>query len=169
VFGHHRSFSELKNRIRKELMMSKRDKYIIVVEGKLIEVEKEIYDVYYSHKRKEKYFMCDMKAGRRRRNKETGEIMFIPSIEDSLERLCDARIQFADKFDLENEVINKIMYDKLYTVLKRLSADELELIWYIFFRQVGETELARMYGIPRTTLQGRKTAILKKLKKFWVS
>lgn len=146
--------------------MSEKEKYIILIQGKLVEVTKEIYDVYYHHRRKEKYFMHDLKAGRRRMDKGTGEIVLLPSIEDSYDRLRDADLQFADNMNVEDEVIQKVMCEKLHAAIKKLSREEAELIWYIFFQQIGETELSRMYGVPRTTLQGRKNKILKKLKKF---
>ena len=41
--------------------MADKEKYYIAIEGQLLEVNKEIYEVYYKGKRKEQYFEQDLK------------------------------------------------------------------------------------------------------------
>ena len=56
--------------------MADKEKYYIAIEGQLLEVNKEIYEVYYKGKRKEQYFEQDLKIEHTKINKETGERMF---------------------------------------------------------------------------------------------
>lgn len=53
--------------------MADKEKYYIAIEGQLLEVNKEIYEVYYKGKRKEQYFEQDLKIEHTKINKETGE------------------------------------------------------------------------------------------------
>ena len=70
--------------------MAEREKYYIGLNGQIFEVNKEPYDTYYKGQRKEKYFTYDLKQEHTRVDKETGEIIVIPSREDSYERLLEA-------------------------------------------------------------------------------
>lgn len=145
--------------------MKDREKYYIPVEGQLIEVTKEIYETYYYHRRKEKYFMYEMKAGRVRIDKETGEKKFLPSLEDSYDRLLESDKQFDDKWvNVEDQILWKLTLEKLYAALHTLSEEEAEIIRCLYYECIGETDLAKQYGIPRTTLKSRKKKILNKLK-----
>lgn len=89
--------------------MADKEKYYIAIEGQLLEVNKEIYEVYYKGKRKEQYFEQDLKIEHTKINKETGERIVVPSREDSFERLLEAEKQFAeDGNSVEDEVIHMI-------------------------------------------------------------
>ena len=92
----NKSESERKNK------MKEREKYIIVISGEAIEVTPEVYEVYYRAERKERHFMYELKAGRSRIDKVTGEKIFLPSLEDSYDRLVEASLQFGNyTYDLE--------------------------------------------------------------------
>ena len=133
-----------------------------------IEVNKEIYEVYYKGKRKEQYFEQDLKIEHTKINKETGERIVVPSREDSFERLLEAEKQFAeDGNSVEDEVIHTIMVEKLQQTLKMLSEEENTIIQALFYEDLSETELAKRLGIARTTLQSRKYKILEKLKEYF--
>lgn len=62
-----------------------------------ITVSKELYETYYKGQRKEKYFIHDLKQEHTKVDKETGEMIVIPSREDSYERLLEAEKQFAEE------------------------------------------------------------------------
>ena len=83
--------------------MKDREKYIIVIDGQLIEVTKEVYEVYYKGRRKEQYIMHDLKVGRSRINPVTGEKEYLPSREDSYDRLRDVEKQFVQQKALSNK------------------------------------------------------------------
>ena len=147
--------------------MTEREKYIIVIEGQLIEVTQEVYEVYYKGKRKEKYFMQDLKVGRCTTDPETGEKIYLPSREDSFERLMEVTQQFEDRYtDVEGEILRKLEVENLHKALEQLKQEEKELIWSLYFEEISEVELSKRTGIGRTTLQYRKYQILKKLKQI---
>ena len=147
--------------------MKEREKYIIVISGEAIEVTPEVYDVYYRAERKERHFMHELKAGRSRIDKVTGEKIFLPSLEDSYDRLVEASLQFGNyTYDLEEEVLSNLMIERLKQAIAALSVDEAELIRKLYYEEVSEVKLAEMLGIPRTTLRDKKMRILEKLHKM---
>lgn len=147
--------------------MAEREKYYILLDGQTFEVSRELYEVYYKGRRKEKYFTQDLKQEHTRVDQETGQITVIPSREDSYERLLEAEKQFAeDAEDIEDVAIRAVMLEKLTAALHTLTDEEKTIIHALFYQEVGEVELAKRMGIPRTTLRSRKDKILKKLKEL---
>ena len=147
--------------------MAEREKYYILLDGQTFEVSRELYEVYYKGRRKEKYFTQDLKQEHTRVDQETGQITVIPSREDSYERLLEAEKQFAeDAEDIEDVAIRAVMLEKLAAALHTLTDEEKTIIHALFYQEVGEVELAKRMGIPRTTLRSRKDKILKKLKEL---
>lgn len=147
--------------------MAKKEKYYIGISGQSFEVSREVYEVYYKGQRKERYFAEDLKRGQKRINPKTGETMVIPSREDSYERLLDTEKQFvSDAESVEELVMHSIMVERLDHALKKLTKEELAIIYALFYQEISELELAKQLGISRTTLQSRKYKILEKLKKI---
>ena len=147
--------------------MKEREKYIIVISGEAIEVTPEVYEVYYRAERKERHFMYELKAGRSRIDKVTGEKIFLPSLEDSYDRLVEASLQFGNyTYDLEEEVLSNLMIERLKQAIAALSVEEAEIIRKLYYEEVSEVRLAEMLGIPRTTLRDKKMRILEKLHKM---
>jgi len=68
--------------------------------------------------------------------------------------------------DVEEEVINNIMLEKLKKSLTKLSDDELYLIEQLIYNEKSERELSAISGIPQRTINDRKHRILAKLKKL---
>ena len=66
--------------------------------------------------------------------------MTIPSREDSLERLAEQEVQFAEEAEsVEETVLRKLRYAQLHKALSLLSNDERELIDRLFFLTWGMT------------------------------
>ena len=159
-------FLELKKQSESERKkkMKEREKYIIVISGEAIEVTPEVYEVYYRAERKERHFMYELKAGRSRVDKVTGEKIFLPSLEDSYDRLVEASLQFGNyTYDLEEEVLSNLMIERLNQAIAALSVEEAEIIRKLYYEEVSEVRLAEMLGIPRTTLRDKKVRVLEKL------
>ena len=149
--------------------MKDREKYIIVVEGQLVEVTREVYEVYYKAERKERHFMYEMKAGRSRIDKMTGEKTILPGIEDSYDRLVEANLQFADQmYDLEEEVLLGLLIEKLNSALELLSVEEMEIVRQLYYEEINEVRLSEKLGMPRRTLRDKKKKILEKLRKLMI-
>ena len=102
--------------------MAEREKYYIGLNGQTFEVGKELYEAYYKGQRKEKYFAHDLKQEHTKVDKETGEMIVIPSREDSYERLLEAEKQFAEEAEnVEDVAVRAVMLEKLNEALRTLT------------------------------------------------
>lgn len=66
---------------------------------------------------------------------------------------------------IEEDVIHKMMIEKLRVAINKLSAEELMLIDLIYTQMKSEREVAKLTGIPQRTICYRKNRLLNKLKK----
>lgn len=71
-----------------------------------------------------------------------------------------------DNIDIENDIEKKIELEKLKNALLQLNKDEYKLIKALFFEEKSVREYAETIDIPYSTIQYKKTQILKKLKKI---
>ena len=128
----------------------------------------DVLEVLKKSDRKMKYMEVDLKSEQRRKNAENGAESYVPSKEDSLERLVySAKCQFADDAEgVEDAVIKKDDLCRLRAALDQLSEEERALIHALFFDERSERELEEMMGVHRMTLHNRKIRILQKLKKM---
>lgn len=128
----------------------------------------DVLEVLKKSDRKMKYMEVDLKSEQRRKNAENGAESYVPSKEDSLERLIySAKCQFADDAEgVEDAVIRKDNLFRLRAALDQLSEEERALIHALFFDERSERELEEMMGVHRMTIHNRKIRILQKLKKM---
>lgn len=116
---------------------------------------------------KRKYKDYDLKAETFVADQEKCVAVFIPSREDSLERLLDEDKQFKqDCKPLEDEVIQSVMIAKMMECVALLTEAERKLIAELFFNGKSEREWSAECKIPRMTICDRKNRILEKLKKL---
>ena len=66
----------------------------------------------------------------------------------------------------EDIVIARLMAEKLHDSISKLSEDDRQLIYMLFFEDRSERETAKKLGIPLMTLHNKKDAVLAKLLKF---
>ena len=124
--------------------MAEREKYYIGLNGQIFEVSKELYETYYKGQRKEKYFTHDLKQEHTKVDKETGEMIVIPSREDSYERLLEAEKQFAEEAEnVEDVAVREVMLEKLNEALRTLTDEETAIIHALFYQEISEVELAK--------------------------
>lgn len=117
--------------------------------------------------RKMEYQQYDLKVERSRVDSSGRTVTYIPSREDSYERLLEENRQFADAGEsVEEAAVKAVLIEKMLSCLKSLTPQEKELITELFFRDKSEYQLAAETGIPRMTIHDRKTKILGKLKKL---
>lgn len=67
---------------------------------------------------------------------------------------------------LDEQIVQKIMTDKLKSALPLLAEDEQKLIREIFYENLSERTLAEEYGVSQVAIHKRKVKILEKLKKI---
>lgn len=124
--------------------MAEREKYYIGLNGQIFEVSKELYETYYKGQRKEKYSTHDLKQEHTKVDKETGEMIVIPSREDSYERLLEAEKQFAEEAEnVEDVAVREVMLEKLNEALRILTDEETAIIHALFYQEISEVELAK--------------------------
>lgn len=142
--------------------------YIIRINGNPIEVSSEVYDTYIKSERKARYFSEDLKREKIIVNQEEETVAFIPSREDSYDRLKNENnVQFADQSkSVEDKTLDNIMIEKLFKSLAVLNCDERNLIDAIYYQGKSEREVSAETGIPQKTINYRKRKILDKLKKL---
>lgn len=134
----------------------------------LVSVSEEIYQEYYKMRRRERYMEEDIKVGRIDIDPETGAATFIPSKEDSIERLMELGADFAD----EKPPIEDILCDKatlliLQEAMKELNRQEMGLIHDLFYEEMTVREVAKKESISHVAVMKRRDKILTKLRKFF--
>lgn len=140
------------------------NKYYIYINGSKVAVSKELYDYDRQSERKITYSEVDRKTERFKVDRENLKAEFIPSLEDSLDRLSEIGEQFAEK-NSDFSGYAEIRID-LRQALERLSHNERELIYKLFFLCQTEREIADELGIYHNAVHKKKLAILAKLHKF---
>jgi len=163
----NRKYRLLKNRVQKYRIR----KYRINIKGTLVTVKKRVYLFYFRSKRRDKYFEHDIKIGTPIKDKSGNIIGFMPSKEDSLDRLMDLGSDFTDgRENVEDAAIRNIRSDKLHMALAKLPDEDAALIEAIYFRNSGKGMTVRGYaeviGIPYQTVHSRKKRILVTLRKL---
>lgn len=132
------------------------------------DASEEVIAVLRQTERKMQYQEYDLKSEHIRVNQRNKAVTYVPSREDSWERLLSIDKQFpADQPSVEDEVICKIMYKQLHEALQLLAEDERYLIVQLYFLEKTEREIAALEGIYHNAGHKRKLRILSKLKKLF--
>jgi len=127
----------------------------------------EVIEVLRKGERKLLYHEYDLKAERFKVDEEKQKAFFIPSKEDSLERLIESEVQFPDSdMDVEEVAIRELMINKLRDSLKELTKEEYELIFALYYEGQTEREYALKMGVYHNAVHKRKMRILKKLERI---
>ena len=137
-----------------------RANYYLYIAGQAVPVNEQVYRAYQHYERKEEYFSYDLKT--EKFQKETAT--FLPSKEDSYERLLEKDRQFAASgVSVEEQAVSSVWLEEL---LQCLSADERVILHKLYFADKSERNVSIELGISKTALHHRKVKLLQKLKKF---
>lgn len=139
----------------KENDISYADKPFIPLHGMLMEVTEETYRDFYRDRRRQKYI-----DERSAENNDFSYDMLTTDDFNGEDILPD------ESEPVDEQVIRKIMTDKLKSVLPLLAEDEQKLIREIFYDELSERSLAEKYGVSQVAIHKRKVKILEKLKKL---
>lgn len=143
--------------------MSEKDFYLYI-DGKSIKVSKEIYQEYYYGKRKEQYFMKDLKKEDADIEQESQKVVFIPGREISYEQLLELNVSFASSEEsLEDRAIRSVLLEQ---AIKSLSLEEQTIIRELYYLGKTERQVSTELHMAKTTLQRRRDKALKKLREF---
>lgn len=132
------------------------EKYIIRVQGKLVEVTEEVYRAYHGIERR--LLTLDEKDER------NGKTLY--SNLDTAETLGEEMIPDLDAVSVEDAAIALVLHDQLQRALSLLAPPERKLIDEIFFKNLSERQVSKQSGVPYMTIHNRKVRILKKLAKI---
>ena len=144
-------------------MSKNKNDYHLYINGQVVPVNEEVYRVYKLFERKEEYFTYDLKT--ERFNKKTAS--FLPSREDSYERLLETNHQFVVQEASIQEKIEKNLDAKiLKEALSCLNLEEQRLINLLFYQEKTEQEVGILLSISQQAVNKRKKAVLIKLRNF---
>ncbi len=139
---------------RREMDQSYEEKRFIPLHGMLMEVTPEQYREFYRNRRRQKYLD--------ERSKDNGDI--------SIDMLTTPEFNGADILvsseDIEEQVVLRMMVDKLRSCLLILSKEERELLHDLFYIGLSERDAAEKYAVSQVAIHKRKKRILDKLKKM---
>lgn len=130
-------------------------------------VTEEFYKEYYQMDRRRRYLEEDIKVGRIDIDPKTGRPEFIPSKEDSYERLTDEGLQFKDGQSVEDIVCDKATLLILQEALKELDKEEKEIITGLYYENLTTRETGKRIRKSHVTVGKKHKKILEKLKKYF--
>lgn len=136
--------------------MADKERYYIPIEGKLIEVEENVYVAYYKMGRRERYLEERDKANNvysydaLDKDGMKGEEMFRDPAIDSLEEIS----------------LSKELLFQLHRCIEMLPRAERELIHAIYFEGLSDTKYAERIHKSQAGISRKHKKILSKLKMF---
>lgn len=120
--------------------------YYLYIDGQAVPVSEQVYRVYQHYERKEEYFSYDLKT--EKFQKDTA--IFLPSREDSYERLLEKDKQFAASGQpVEEQAVSSVWLEEL---LQHLSSDERIILHKLYFEDKSERIVSMELGISKTAL-----------------
>lgn len=135
----------------------------LYINGQAVPVSEEIYRAYKHFERKEEYFTYDLKA--EKFSKKTAS--FLPSREDSYERLLETNQQFViQEVSVQDQVEKLLDVEIVRKALSFLNPVEQELINLLFYQEKTEQEVGILLHISQQAVNKRKQAVLIKLRKL---
>lgn len=139
---------------REEIDCTYKDKLFIPLHGMIMEVDEASYREFYRAKDRDEYLTW------RTRHKDISYSQF-----DDDE--CSGEDMLVDHSeDITEQIIQRIMVDKLNHAMLLLTSDEQLLIYRHYYAGMPETALAGIYGISQQAVSKRIAKIRAKLKKL---
>lgn len=136
--------------------MTDKEKYIIRVEGKLIEVSEDVYHAYFHMERQERT---------QEEKKQRNEVMSYDALDNGetvgLENVADMSTP-----SMEDLAIAQELQNRLHHAIEALPKADRELIRAIYFDGITEKDYGKAAGMSQTGVSYRRRKILSKLKLF---
>ena len=136
--------------------MADKEKYMIKVEGKLVEVTPDVYYAYFRMERQERG---------QEEKKKRNEVMSYDALDDG-DMVCMGNIADLTSPSVEEAAMTREIHEKLHYAVDALPKAERELIRAIYFDGLTTREYAKLSGISQTGVSYRLRKILSKLKSF---
>lgn len=136
--------------------MAEKDKYIIKVEGKLVEVTPEVYYAYFRMERQERS---------QEEKKQRNEVLSYDAL-DNGETVGIEAVPDLTSPSMEERAVTREICEKLHRAVDALPRAERELIQAIYFDGFTEKEYAVSSGLSQQGVSYRLRKILSKLRIF---
>ncbi len=143
------------------------DKFIRIGKEQ-VPVSEEIYKEYYRMKRRERYMEQDIKVGRIAVDPDAETIDYIPSKEDSINRLMDQGVDFKDEQMIEDILCDKATLIILQEAMAELNQKVQELIQSLYYKDLTLREVAKEENISHVAVVKPHKKVLDKLKKYFL-
>ena len=132
--------------------MADKEKYVIKIQGDLIEVSKDVYYAYFRMERQER-----TQEEKLQRN----SVFSYDALDAGAEYIVDMTTP-----SMEEIVMAEELHEKLNRAIAALPRAERELIKAIYFDELTEEKYAKSNGMSQTGVNYRHGKILSKLKLF---
>ena len=143
-------------------MSSKQKKFYLYIDGQAVPVSEQVYREYHRYARKEEYFTYDLKAEQFTCDQESQSASFIPSREDSYERLLAANHQFAADEPTPEDTATASLW--MQDLMRGLSQEEREIITQLYILDKSERQACAALNLALSTFHRRKKSLLEKLR-----
>ena len=136
--------------------MADKEKYMIKVEGKLVEVTPDVYYAYFRMERQERW----------QEEKQQGHAVVSYDALDDGETVGVEVVPDLTTPSMEEAVMTREIHEKLHRAVDALPKAERELIQAIYFDGFTEKEYAVSSGLSQQGVSYRLRKILSKLRNF---
>ena len=136
--------------------MADKEKYMIKIQGKLIEVTEDVYYAYFRMERQERW---------QEEKKQEHEVVSYDALDNGEMNGVEA-IQDMATPSMDELAIAKELNERLHHAVAALPKEERDLIRSIYFEGQTEEDYGKMTGMSQTGISYRRRKILSKLKLF---
>ena len=134
--------------------MADKEKYMIKIQGNLIEVSEDVYYAYFRMERQERW---------QEEKKQGHEVVSYDAL-DNGETVGAEAIQDMESPSMEDLAIANELKDRIHHVVAALPKAERELIQAIYFEGVSANDYANQVGLTHRGVNKQRKRILSKLK-----
>lgn len=136
--------------------MADKEKYMIKIEGKPIEVTQDVYYAYFRMERQERG---------QEEKKQRNSVMSYDALDTEESSGVEAMPDIITP-SLEQQIIYQEMRESLHMAVNTLTRAERELIKAIYFEDLSERDFAKRKGLSQRGVNRQRRKILSKLKMF---
>ena len=136
--------------------MAEKERYVINIQGRLIEVSEDVYYAYFRMERQERW---------QEEKKQEHEVVSYDALDNGETNGAEA-IQDMATPSMEELAIAKELNERLHHAVAALPKAERDLIRAIYFEGQTEEDYGKMTGMSQTGISYRRRKILSKLKLF---
>ena len=134
--------------------MADKEKYMIKIQGNLIEVSEDVYYAYFRMDRQERW---------QEEKKQDHDVVSYDAL-DNGETVGAEAIQDMNSPGMEELVIANELKERLHNIVAALPKPERELIQAIYFEDIPVSDYAKRVGLSHRGINKQRKRILSKLK-----